>query len=350
MNINYIMIKVDLIIVEKGINYYGASDLSNEQYIKKCFSEYYGHDPKKYVRTIIIKNDEQEMIVNPNDNKIQLCKIIDRESTIYSHTTITIEISENNINRSIRDYLNDFDIIRACWKSSDGNCIDVNEPFFHNMSNLPFDRISKLVTNQRKCLVGYMRGHQKGCDIKKCDLITCYCKNVNRISYSRYCTFDFIFFHKDNMNKILLSLPAVCDKLSIIKTFILDKDIVHLNMKPIDLDLYYIVLETNFKIELKYTAVKVSTEDNFVMEYHCENGEIFSDSYPTGIKIYAIIPKTVTSKQLNQQLFVPIDISDIIYEYVDFESVMPERIFEKNYNNLDYYPKQYGKVKYVGYR
>jgi len=350
------MIKVDLTIIEKGIKPSDTVNLSNEQYITKCFSEYYGHDPTEYVRTVLIKNNKlEEIMVNPNDSEIQLCKLIDRESTIYSYTTITIEISENNINCPIRDHLNDFDIIRACWKSSTGNCIDVNKPFFHDISDLPFDPINELVTKQKIYLIGYMCAHQEGCDIQKCDLISCYScyyKITHRISYSRHCTFDFIFFHEGIMNKLLLSLPAVCDKLSIIKTFTLDKDIVYLNMKLIDLDLYCITLRNNYKIDLVYDVMEVTTDDNFVVEYCCENGKRFPESFPTGIKIYAIIPKIITSRQLNQYLLLstPADVSDIIYEYVDFESRMPEKIFEKNYDKLDYYPKKYGKTKYIGNR
>ena len=96
----------------------------------------------------------------------------------------------------------------------------------------------------------------------------------------------------------------------------------------LDFDLYYVMRKRKYDRELKKEVsdedvIRVIDNNDFIIDYFCENNNNIIDLSYDMVSRYVIVRKTFSSSQLHDLLQLPGILSDIIYTYLDVESVNP---------------------------
>jgi hypothetical protein len=255
------------------------------------------------------------------------------------YLTAVREISDIECNEPIVDYLNHHDLLRACWfvndqsvddQSVDGQFVDVKKSFSHYNCN------GQIIFN------GYLT-HQKGCDINMCDLVTIWIHGDTeyamkarhnlyniRTNINMQATSEFASI----VQKYSLRLPLISNRQTMIETFIQHRTDNHqtddrIKLKSIDLTLYHVRWKYNYKKD--YFVSNINDNDPIVFGFCCKNKNRIDDDQIIHHK-YMITYRLILSKDFSElfTFMLPVVLSDIIYEYVDFESKKPMLIdFEK---------------------
>lgn len=227
----------------------------------------------------------------------------------YKTNTHRIEISDQEFNEPIVKYLEKNNIERGCWVNYQGN-VDTNQSFHQSLDNC---------VDLYRC-----NTHTKDCIQSKCDLMSfiinspgCYSQTVPVTRRMEKC--EIVGEFDDEIFVKRLSLPSICNKDTIIKTFLKKMTDENKYIRIIDLNLY--CRKTPMRTGRRHLekAEKIIKEDNFILSYCCDNDDIVSDK-----KIeYFIVSKMILPKDFYNLLSVPVSLCDIIYEYVDFDSMSP---------------------------
>ena len=246
--------------------------------------------------------------------------------TIKRILTIIKNLTDDEMDKPIINFLLTNDISRACWLV-EGKSIDINNSF--NQYNLSNEYI------------GYNR-HKPNCDINKCDLIVC-SSSHSGIFYTmidRSTVYDSMFLINDKndplMNNFfdLIRLPLLCNKQTIIKKFLEDaalyyqhsKEVFYKSLKPIEIDVYFASRDTSEDNIVEDSIERITNNNNYVLEFFKRNENGIDDCWGHQNKKYVFVLKSFRSNDFNALLIntLPIDdLLDIIYDYVDFESIEP---------------------------
>ncbi len=249
--------------------------------------------------------------------------------TIKIYTTIVKELSDEQLNRPIIDYLVANNLNRACWvfDKHGKQTIDVNNIFNHYVgSNHCSDSYN---------FIGHMY-HKKQCNIESCDLIAC----VSSYDGTHYNICDRCSLYRSmfltNINEFNLCLPVISNKKTMINNFF-----QHINMnvyyhclagnnnyyhsiKPCELDIYCVTQITHTDTKSEESVGRMNQNDNYVLDFFETNKEILSENIGCTEHVYVFVPKSIRLNDFYQTTkYLPIELLDIIYMYVDFESVEP---------------------------
>jgi len=268
----------------------------------KVFYDDYKHETTTniYVKNILVEatNEKISTFIEKNFGKTDYTDII-----IEKRVKIVHELTNEELLEPIVTYLIDNDICRCCWIINGLN-VNIKKKFSD------YDGTEYL---------GFLDHHN--CNISHCDLVT-YCVGKSRIIITQnlrceHYEVEYISHNKKSETN-LLRLPVISNKKKILEIFICELNYFDESseLRTIDLDLYHVVT-TNTKKEIS----RINTNDDFVLNFFCKNKHgLFKSMYDNHHK-YVVVCKYITTSQLNEYVFLPRDILDIVYTYADFENL-----------------------------
>jgi hypothetical protein len=239
------------------------------------------------------------------------------------------ELSQDEYENSMKKYLQDHRIDRACWEL-DGNPVDVNKSF-------------QSLDCRDKLIIGH-EFHTKKCDASArcrdtrcCDLIEYIIGYDGRYQTYRfrYDSLDFwILIEPGIQYEGYLRVPAMCGKQMILDalmspspkdSYILDTDKNLLkSYSTQDFDLYHI---TKYMSEdetiSEYRVDKITTESEIVIKFGCVNRYEIIDDEPNTEYAYVIVCKSMRLCEFYKVIPLIKDLAQIVHSYVDFESIKP---------------------------
>ncbi len=227
------------------------------------------------------------------------------------------DLSDEELNNPIIDFLTKNNTERACWYVGDLS-VSVN--------------VKKSFNNYGTEFIGY-KSHMN-CNVNDCDLVIysledTYCLDSNCKLDSRFSIYEIKFIMLQNNYKFnkYITMPIICDKETIFEFFFknFNKNFIK-NIRCIDLELYCAIQEhkrSNIKKIIRQDIKKINIDDHFVLQYFCKNEKNIIDRMSYCDNKYVIMCRPVTSEQLNKILTIPINLLDIIYLYANFENNIP---------------------------
>ncbi len=287
-----------------------------------------------YINNILVndKNKCMREFIHDNENNIEI--------KFIKHLTLRRELSEKEYNSQIENYLNEQNIIRGCWFVKDLEMIPVN-------INKSFN------CYEQTTFFGFLT-HKKQCNIEKCDLIQGIINFDQIYAYkARYNLYN-VKIIKSKIMKCCLRLPMISNKFTILEAYIhSSKDMPDneysnkefsindftfnndLTLKTIDLNLYnvswfYYIDACEQIVRKNYYPIKrIYDDNNFVLNYCRKNEETLHNFNPRKGYKYVISYKSMLSKEfcnmindISENNMIS-DLTDIVYEYVDFKSKEP---------------------------
>ena len=283
------------------------------QYIDEIYDSSYLIENKFYL---------QDELVEKN---VRLYDILDH-SKVYTlreekQISITKKLLHDELKQPIIKYLLDNNINRACWKINESP-ININNSFIEYVQ----------LNHSTLEIIGYAE-HQEQCDGMNCDLVKYKCDYAGSSGCvcDRYDKHMFTFITNNSHIEVLLDLPVICNKNTILKhflkiiksfqeTILIDE---YRNLKTFDFDLYcieYDIQSPNITVD----GQKID-DSSFVVSFFRKNEkEIIVNTCYTQID-YVIVCKTPTSIQFQKYIQLPNILSDIVYAYIcdSFESIIP---------------------------
>ncbi len=222
-----------------------------------------------------------------------------------------LQLSEDDFMNPMIKYLQDNNIERACW-SINGFPIDVKKTF-------------KDLNNESNVIIGQTY-HAQNCEIDKCDLIVTVigCNGVDDTITDRYEDLSFTFVESNNIKHDgYMRVPRICNYKTILKQFMTECDFFDIDAKEIlkkyrlhDFDFFQITKEDD-----KYHIEKNIFEYDFVVKYHIKNCREIFDNAPYIEYEDVISCKCITSCEFQKLVPLINILSDLIYMYVDFDSI-----------------------------
>ncbi len=310
----------------KQIGYISKFD---QKYLYK-FYDFYKVESKIFMNDEFISNKKRKLCDIIVEDKIPvypnvLCKDLLYKINEEIWITYSKKISYEELSKPIINYLEHHHIKRACWTIS-GVPVNVKKNYFDPMSEM----------------IGHMV-HHKDCEITKCDIVTYNSGYDGMYLYidSRCHFVEIIVIVSDPRDEVTprdklnfcinIDIPEICDKNRIINEcvdniYMLPQEYNHLRF--IDFDLYYVMKHKKFdrktnKEIINEQVTKIIDNDEFVTKFFCKNNDNIIDiTYDMEFK-YVIVCKNILSTEFQKLLEIPRILSDIIYTYIDFESVEP---------------------------
>jgi hypothetical protein len=253
------------------------------------------------------------------------------------------DMTDEEMNQPIVDFFLKNDIDRACWVV-DNESIDVKNTFNHYNADK---------------YIGHMY-HYDSCDVNKCDLVTCveeydgaFFALSERFCFHESMLFvDGVDFLKDKYFDCYFSmirLPLICSEQTIIKYFLrhLEKFIIRRpdnkkksaisDFKLAELDVYCFSHITKLDNTTIDSMQRIIDNDDYVLDYFEKNKKIISHSQEYNDLIYIFALKSFRLNDLYLLLNqLSTNLSDIIYDYADFESIIPpvSKIFDCHIDNI----------------
>lgn len=317
------MVKIRFIVKEKKRLSF-ESELWKNKTVSQCIDNY--NDWMKYApnnQTIKIEVYVQnQLIENLNttlgvfDSAPILCHFDDIgyfDITIKKYLIQVKELSDEAMNQPIIDYFLANDINRACW-SICKKSIDINNTFNH------YDTRDFIGHNE----------HHKKCNIGTCDLIACISDYDSYTLNSRYGLFNSMFL-TDNEKIFRQRFPLICNKQSMINTFLrtidyneLDKKIQN-PIKSSELEIFCACQITRIShtnnIITENSIKKMLDGENYVLDFFRKNETALDEETGHEEYMYVFVLKSIRSNDFNSLLvnILPVVLLDIIYLYVDSE-------------------------------
>lgn len=246
---------------------------------------------------------------------------------IDSWDTRREEITDDEINEPVIQYLIKNEIDRGCWTwIRDGfcECIDIKKPFINYINENKLEFFSNIQ-------------HVKHCSGVNCDLIDMSLSPSDRSTYRNECfvpmkinqrTSEYkIWVQTNDLNNgeytILLRLPVICDSGTIMRLIfqhIKSNQYNKNHLKFIDHSLYYVKRKYLEKEDDVFDfLIKCDAVGDHILDYFCKNGHWI----PSDISLVRLVfaHRLIISDDFNKLIDIPSSLSDIIYEYADFDCV-----------------------------